>query len=37
MGTAMGHHTEKHKMITGQLYRSGDDLLREERRQQKSC
>src|SRR5687768_4272581 len=35
MGTAMGHHTEKHKMIRGQLYRSGDDLLREERRQAK--
>jgi acetyltransferase-like isoleucine patch superfamily enzyme len=35
MGVAMVHQTEKHKMITGQVYRSGDDLLREERRQAK--
>ncbi|WP_256208345.1 sugar O-acetyltransferase [Nitrosospira briensis] len=35
MGIAMVHQTEKHKMLTGQIYRSGDDLLREERRQAK--
>jgi maltose O-acetyltransferase len=25
-------HSEKHKMLTGQLYRSGDELLRRERK-----
>lgn len=31
----MAEQTEKHKMITGQVYRPGDDLLREERRHAK--
>lgn len=31
----MIRQTEKYKMITGQIYRSGDDLLREERKQAK--